>query len=158
MIKTITIGDVEVRMSNNIGWAMAYRSQFGHDIMPTIIPLVASVVDLVKGFLSASDDGEITVSQMLDLTEDESFYNALIHLSGFEVVDLINITWSLCKCADKSIDPPEVWIEQFEVFPVDELVPIVFELITSGIVSSKNLERLKSLREKVSLQPLNSTK
>lgn len=155
MIKTITIGDIDVKLSNNIGWTLNYRSQFGHDIMPTIIPLVASAIDLVKGIVSTAEDGTVSVEDLLSLTDDETFFNALVHLSGFEMVELINIMWALAKTADSSIDEPERWVAQFEVFPLDDIVPEVFNLITMGVVSSKNWERLKGLRAKLTIQPSN---
>lgn len=155
MIKTITIGDIDVKLSNNIGWAMVYRSQFGHDIMPTIIPLVASAIDLVKGIVSTAEDGTVSVEDLLSLTDDETFFNALVHLSGFEMVELINILWALAKTADNSIDEPERWVSQFDIFPLDDIVPEVFNLITMGVVSSKNWTRLKGLRAKLTIQPSN---
>lgn len=134
---------------------MVYRSQFGHDIMPTIIPLVASAIDLVKGVVSTAEDGTVSVEDLLSLTDDETFFNALVHLSGFEMVELVNIMWALAKTADNSIDEPERWVSQFDVFPLDDIVPEVFNLITMGVVSSKNWTRLKGLRTKLTIQPSN---
>lgn len=148
MEKTIKIGKVDVKLSNNIGWAMAYRSQFDHDIIPVIIPLLASGVDVIRALLDHVGDGkEIGIAEILEIMEGEEFVNALIHASGFESVEVINVTWALAKCADETIDPPEIWVKQFDVFPLDEIVPEVVKMIAKGVISSKNLKRLKSLRE-----------
>lgn len=147
MEKTIKIGDVDVKLSNNIGWAMAYRNQFDHDILPVIMPLLASGVDVIRALLDHVGEGkEIGIADLLEIMEGEEFMSALIHMSGFESVEVINITWSLAKCADDSIEDPERWVRQFDVFPLDEVLPEVLKMITKGVISSKNLERLKSLR------------
>ena len=52
MEKTIKIGDKEVRLNNNVGWAMTYRDQFGHDILQTLTPMFASALDVVGGIIS----------------------------------------------------------------------------------------------------------
>jgi len=47
MEKTINIGDKEVRLTNNVGWMMTYRDQFGSDIVMSLTPLIASGLDIV---------------------------------------------------------------------------------------------------------------
>ena len=54
LIKTINVGNKEVRLSNNIGWTIIYRDQFGHDIVSSLTPVMASMMDLVSGFLSGN--------------------------------------------------------------------------------------------------------
>lgn len=147
MEKTIKIGEIDVKLSNNIGWAMAYRNQFDHDILPVIMPLLASGVDVIRALLDhVGESKEIGIADLLEIMEGEEFMSALIHMSGFESVEVINITWALAKCADESIEAPERWVRQFDVFPLDEILPEVLKMITKGVISSKNWERLKSLR------------
>ena len=147
MEKTIKIGKTKVKLNNNIGWVRAYRSQFGHDILPTIMPIVATVLDLLGAFISAGA-GETTVSiaKLIEMADSDKMLDAVIHASGFEAVELVNITWALAKCADPDIDEPEEWEKQFESFPMDIVVPAVGKLIIDGVVSTKNLERLESLK------------
>ena len=51
MQKTIKIGDKEVILDNNIGWTMEYRNQEGKDIIPTLLPLMASMLDVFAGLI-----------------------------------------------------------------------------------------------------------
>ena len=153
MEKTVNIGNKEVRLNNNIGWAIDYRDQFGQDIIPTLLPMVAAAMDLVKGLLEEMDDVEnIQWQDVLKTLDGDTLLDAIVHLGGLEFTDFINITWAMAKCADRSIPEPRTWVRQFEVFPVDELAPVVFKLAFSGVVSSKNLTRLKQIRE--TLQPM----
>lgn len=153
MEKTVQIGNKEVRLSNNIGWAIDYRDQFGQDIIPTLLPMVAAALDLIKGLLEEVEDtNNLEWRYILKLIDGDTLFDALIHLGGLEFRDFINITWAMAKCADDSIPEPRTWVKEFEVFPVDELAPTVFDLIFKGVVSSKNLTRLKDVRK--NLQPM----
>lgn len=150
MEKTIKIGKKSVRLNNNVSWAIVYRDQFGRDIIPTIMPLFASALDIISGIINETgktDDIELT--DLAKLADGDSLLNAAIHLGGFEFTDLICITWALAKCADEDIPEPREWIEQFETFPVDVVAPEVFSLIFKGVVSSKNLKRLEDLKKRI---------
>ena len=157
MQKTIKIGDKEVILDNNIGWTMEYRNQEGKDIIPTLLPLIASILDLFAGVIKETGKAnDITIKDMLSVTDTDDMLNAIIHASGAEFVDLfINTTWALAKCADESIPEPRRWVKQFDTFPLDEIVPQVLGFILDGTVSRKNLERLKSIR--VAFQPIKKT-
>ena len=145
MIKTIEIGDKKVTLDNNIGWAIEYRDQFGRDIIPALMPVLISGIDIVKGLLSSLEDKkEIGVEELLEIAESDALVDALIHLSGLEFVDLINITWAMAKTADSGIPEPKYWVKGFSSFPTDIVAPEVVRLIVDGTVSSKNLERLRS--------------
>ena len=153
MEKTVQIGNKEVRLNNNIGWAIDYRDQFGQDIIPTLLPMVAAALDLIKGLLEEVEDtNNLEWRDILRLIDGDTLFDALIHLGGLEFRDFINITWAMAKCADDSIPEPRTWVKEFEVFPVDELAPTVFNLIFTGVVSSKNLTRLKDIKK--TLQPM----
>lgn len=150
MEKTIKIGKKSVKLNNNVSWAIVYRDQFGRDIIPTIMPLFASALDIISGIINETgktDDIELT--DLAKLADGDSLLNATIHLGGFEFTDLICITWALAKCADEDIPAPREWIEQFETFPVDVVAPEVFSLIFKGVVSSKNLKRLEDLKKRI---------
>ena len=150
MEKTIKIGNKSVKLNNNVSWAIVYRDQFGRDIIPTIMPLFASALDIISGIINETgktDDIELT--DLAKLADGDSLLNAAIHLGGFEFTDLICITWALAKCADEDIPAPREWIEQFETFPVDVVAPEVFSLIFKGVVSSKNLKRLENLKKRI---------
>ena len=147
MEKTIQIGNKDVRLNNNIGWTIDYRDQFGQDIIPTLLPMVAAALDLIKGLLEeAEDTSNLDWKDILKVIDGDTLIDALVHLGGLEFRDFINVTWAMAKCADESIPEPRTWVRQFETFPVDVIAPAVFELVYSGIVSSKNLKRLKGIR------------
>ena len=144
MEKTIRIGDKDVRLSNNFSWAIVYRDQFGHDIISTLMPMMAAALDVASGILSeASSDGKVDVTDLLKVLDGDKFLDAAIHLSGFEAVEFINITWAMAKAADDDVPDPITWLKEFETFPVDVIAPELAGLVLKGTMSSKNLEKLK---------------
>ncbi|MBQ6501186.1 MAG: hypothetical protein IJI87_07430 [Mogibacterium sp.] len=158
MEKTIKIGNNSVRLSNDIVWALNYRNQFGQDIIPTLMPALAAGIDIVSGLVNAGagEGDKVDVAKILKNIDGDYLTNAIIHMGGLELNDLINITWSLAKTADEAIPDPAEWVKTLgDGFKVDEVAPVVFELLVKGVVSSKNLKRLEVLKKK--LQPLSSS-
>ena len=152
MEKTIKIGDKKIRLNNATKWMLVYRKQFNRDILPTLMPLMASALDVFNGLLNETGLSEdVGAEDILKVLDGDTFIDALIHLGTFEVVDLIDITWSLAKTADEDIPDPETWVEDLDSFPLDVIIPAVFGLIFKGVISTKNLKRLEHLKKK--LQP-----
>lgn len=148
MESIIKIGDKDVRLNNRAGWTITYRDQFGHDIVPTLMPLFAGALDVVSGLIKETGKtGDVKFEDVLAITDGDALLNAFVHLSGFEFVEVLNITWAMAKEADDTIPEPRTWIRQFEEFPVDVVVPEVLSLAFKGMCSSKNLERLRKLKE-----------
>ena len=155
MEKIVRIGDVEVKLSNNVAWTMEYRDQFGKDILPAIMPLLASMIEGVSTVVAeASDSSELSTSSIAEAIEGRTM-DILLPMFQAEFVDLvINVTWAMAKAADENIEPPKKWIRQFDSFPLDVVGPVVFDMVLKGFVSSKNLKRLKKIGESLkTLQP-----
>ena len=158
MEKNIKIGKQEVKLNNNAAWTMEYRDQFGKDIIPAIMPVLASMIEGVSSLIVEAGTDEIRIDTLASALEGRSM-DILLPMFQVEFVDtIINVTWAMAKAADEDIDPPKKWIRQFETFPLDIVAPTVYELIFKGFVSSKNLKRLKNLGTSLkNLQPSHST-
>lgn len=153
MENTINIGSTPVKLNNNVGWVLAYRDQFGRDIIPSIMPLLAGILDVISGVIAETGKTkDVTAKDILAVVDGDRLMDAAIHFSGLEMSDFIHVVWALAKCADSDIPEPKEWIRQFDVFPLDVIVPEVVRLIGKGLVSSKNLKRLEMIKE--SLQPM----
>lgn len=151
MERTIKIDDKHsVRLNNNLAWMMIYREQTGKDVMADLYPVLDTVLALAWGVLQQMEGEKITLTGLKSV-DRETLEDVVATAAGFEMTTLIDITWALAKCADDDIEEPKVWIRQFEVFPLDTILPEVFNLILEGSLNSKNLKRLRQLRE--SLRP-----
>lgn len=157
MEKIIKIGKQEVRLNNNVAWTMEYRDQFGKDIVPVVMPMLAAMMEGLSTVIADAGD-EINVSSIANAIQGRAI-DIMLPMFQAEFVDLVvNVTWAMAKAADEGIAPPKQWVRQFEEFPLDVVGPAVFDLILKGFVSSKNLKRLKKISESVkTLQPSHST-
>ena len=143
MNKTIKISkDKELVISNNLAWAMIYKSQFGHDIVPDIMPIVSAITKLL-GELSKANGKD--VASVLKSLDGDSLQDALIELCALQFTDFINLTWAMAKANDDDIETPDKWVRQFDHFPIDVIAPAVFDLLLKGLVSSKNLKSLRAI-------------
>lgn len=154
MKKTITLENgQELVLDNNLGWLMEYQNQIGEDILPTLMPIILSISDLIGGLAEAGVDlNKMTVNNFAEILHSEAAMDAGVKLASFKTTDVINIIWAMAKAADDSIDEPRKWIRQFdEGFPMDIILPEAAKLVVKGVLSSKNQERLQENIKK--LQP-----
>lgn len=152
MEKVIKLGKIPVKLSNNVAWTMEYRDQFGKDVVQDHVPMIASIVETIAGVV-AENGTEIDVASVLGSIEGRVFDLMLPLMQTEFMSTIINITWAMAKAADEDIDPPKQWARQFDSFPVDVVAPVIYDMMLKCFVSSKNLTRLKNLRQKVNLQP-----
>lgn len=147
MEKTITIDGKDVKLNNNGGWALEYQEQFGKDILPVMLPLVASVAEMIASILAESGGEKASVRDIAEALQGRTM-EILLPMIQVEFVDMVYyVTWAMAKNADPDIPEPKRWIKQFDTFPLDEVVPEVYGLILKGYASSKNLKRLETIKE-----------
>lgn len=154
MEEIIKIGDKEVKLSNNIAWTMEYRDQFGKDVMESMMPIFSTLIEATSTIITESgESGEIDVRGIATAIQGRSF-ELTLPLTQLGLTDaVVNVVWAMAKAADETIDPPRKWVRQFDAFPLDEIVPEVGELMLKGFASSKNLERLRTMLERLKTQP-----
>lgn len=152
MVKTIKIDGKDVQLEGGVQWLLVYRNQFGRDIVPVLMPLAAGLLDVLAGIVrGAGDEETLDARQIIASIDGDTLFDAMAHMSGFELTEVINVTWSLAKAADPDLPEPEVWVRQFDNFPFDEIVPKVAQVIGRGAISSKKVRQLKGLLSR--LQP-----
>ena len=159
MEKTIVIDGKDVKLNNNGAWAIEYQDQFGKDILPILLPLVASIAEGLAAVLAETKD-DLSAKAIAEAIQGQTM-DILAPIYQAEVVDLVyNVTWALAKNADPEIPEPKRWIRQFDNFPLDVIVPEVYGIIIQGFTSSKNWTRLEKIKSDLAktLQPLQLTK
>lgn len=149
MRKTIELEGQAVEINSSLGWLFCYREQFGHDILPDLLPLL----DAALGALADIYDGEEEIN-VLEKINDETASRIVLALSSLEILTVANILWAMAKNAGETRNPNQ-WINDFEVFPFDVVVPETFKAIIESSVSSKNskrlLEKIPSLSRSIQL-------
>lgn len=121
MEKTITIytiekedgttEEVKAKFASRGSTPMRYNMQFGSDFF----------IDLMK----------------LEALEKLSQNPTYEELKGLNMDVIYNITWALAKTADPTIPEPLEWLDQFEQFPLMEIVPDINELIRHSLGTKK---------------------
>lgn len=146
MIKTINIDDSHsIELNCSMGWLLVYRNQFGKDILPELLPAVEAITELMVGMFQENNGMlELNPRKLLKNIENDSISDAFITLSGMEFTTLIQMVWAMAKNNNKDIKPVMEWINEFENFPLDVIVPEVIKAICESSVSTKNLKRLQS--------------
>ena len=132
MVKTIRIGERDVRFDTSLSWMFKYRTQFGHDPIDVLMPAVKAALPLVE-----IEEGKLTIAD-LDLLTD-----ILGELNFTEALQLI---WAVAANGDRDIDDPEVWYSRFELFPLDEVLAEVAPALFESCISTK---KYKALSEKL---------
>lgn len=156
MEKTVNLGEKKVKLNNSVGWTLIYRNQFGRDIVPSLMPILMSALDMVGGIINeAGSKNTLGLSEIAAVIGSDAYVDAMVHLSGIELTEILYIAWAMAKNADDTVEDPETWIKSLDTFPLDEMAPVLFNLIAKGFMSSKNLKRLQTMTE--SLKPSTST-
>ena len=115
MEKTITIDGKQVNFKSTGAAALRYKNQFGRDFF----------VDVTK---------QISLQKLANVN-NENFNPDDLDGADFEF--FFNAAWVFAKTADKSIPEPMEWLDQFNEFPIMELIPDLMELIERNMVAKK---------------------
>lgn len=114
MEKTLDIDGKKIRFKTNGATPLRYKAQFGKDYFKEILKLMplANVKGKKKDF-SIED------------------FNAL----DFDV--FFNIAWIMAKTADPTIPEPMEWLEQFDEFPMADVIPELQDMMAASFTTSK---------------------
>ncbi len=115
MEKTIVIDGKKVGFKTNGATPLRYKAQFGRDYFKEILKLAP----LEK--LMGKKKKAITVED-LDLLDFEVFYN---------------ISWVMAKTFDPTIPEPIEWLEQFDEYPIADIIPELQDMMASSFATSK---------------------
>jgi hypothetical protein len=114
MEKTIVIDGKKVRFKSNGATPLRYKAQFGKDYFKEIVKLAP---------LQSIQEGKVQISsEAIAALDFEVFYN---------------ISWILAKTAEPTIPEPLEWLEQFDEFPMAEIIPQLKDIMLSSFQSSK---------------------
>lgn len=148
MIRRIEFEGHSADIDTSAGWLFIYRSNFGHDILPDIMPIIESGLETIASLLNDSD-GELSIKTISEGFGNGMFNDFFIRMSGMEMVTVYQIFWAMAKKADKTIKPIDEYFDQFDVFPLDVIIPEVFSGIIESSISSKNVQSLLTKKEQI---------
>lgn len=120
MLKTLQFGDKDVTFSTSFAWTLIYKSQFGRDALPILIPIIREANSAKK----KADETELAMTFLEKL--------------GFSGV--VEIAWSSARLVDPSIPDPLTWVASFgdNFEPLDVISDLFPDLILSCFASKKS--------------------
>ena len=141
--------DCTLKLDASIGWLIKYREQFGHDILPDLLPLISAGIELAANTVSSIGTNTVDVKKVLEAIDKEAIQDLMMNIAMLESTTVLNIIWALnanyLKKKGQEVKPLDEWAEQFDSFPLDVILPKALKLIVESTVSSKNLKRLQNL-------------
>ena len=135
MEKTIKIDGKDIRFKAGASFARVFKSQFGYDILTTIMPLLSETLKNIDGLLVSGND--VQISQIGEVLEG---------VYSLELIDIQNIIWAMAKVADKEIPEPELWEEQFDEFPIFDIVKELMEIFIPSLITKKKFQSLTTMK------------
>lgn len=142
MKKIIKISDEQsFEINSSSGWLYTYQEQFGHDVLPVLLPAIEA---LLQAFADMVKDSKTdNMSDILKSADEETISNMFITLAGMQLTTVTNIVWAMAKNADDNIQNPKEWINSFDVFPWDIVIPQVLMATLESCVSKKKLNTIR---------------
>ena len=113
MEKILNIGGRQVPFKTSGAFLLRYKAQFGRD----------AIADIAKLNNVFDKKGKVKNLSALDL---EVFYN---------------MVWTMAKTADKTIPPPIEWLDSFDVFPLMDILPELYDMIISNFTTSVDIKK-----------------
>lgn len=122
MEKTISIDGKQVRLKSTAATVKRYKAQFRRNLFADMMGLGAIST------LTSSDGSQQPIdTSNLDLSKVD-----------FELV--YDLTWLFAKTADSSIPDPMTWLDEFEEFPIEDIMPDIMELVQVTMGAKKIIE------------------
>lgn len=154
MKRTINLENHPVEVDPSMGWLYIYQRQFGHDVLPDILPLaeatIAGMGDVFNAMVEAGNGSKsIAAEDALALMNSDNIVDMFIKMSGMELTTLLNIFWAMVKNGNPATPDVEKFVNSFDRLPLlDELAPALFYIIIDSSASSKNARSLLDRLEK----------
>lgn len=149
MKKQIEFENHSVEVDTSAGWLFVYRTHFGRDILPDIMPALESALTIAVDALRKINLDDITAENIARAMDQEMLEEMYSKMAGAELITIYQIFWATAKNADKKIPSVAEYFNQFDCFPVDEIIPQLFGSILDSSISSKNVTSLlTSLKER----------
>lgn len=121
MEKIIEICGRPVKFRCTAAFTLRYKAQFNRDAMIDLYKM-QDAVETEKSFIQNEDGQE----QCIEKNSIKDFSNINLEL-------FYNIIWMLAKTADQTIPNPLEWFDEFDEFPIAEVLPELMEMITQSM-------------------------
>ena len=129
--RTIQIDGKDVRLMSSAMLPRIYRAKFGRD-------LFKDFNDLEKDFKKNGSKKKVSEEDIPEETDGEENApeetGSMISVSNLEVFE--NIAYAMAWHADPATPDIEEWLEQFNIFSIYEVMPVIVSMWNSSMKTS----------------------
>ena len=125
MRKIVLVGDQEYELGTNGYTPIAYKQQFGKDYFQDLFSMLKNQ-SFMNELNKLETDKELTATDI-----DVSM------LSDFDMTFFNRLFWTFAKSANPQIKPYEQFFMEMEEFPLQDIAPILMEMINETMTSKK---------------------
>jgi len=138
MRKIVLVGDQEYELGTNGYTPIAYKQQFGKDYFQDLFSMLKNQ-SFMNELNKLEAEKELTETNMdISMLEefDMTFFNRLF--------------WTFAKSANPHIKPYEQFFMEMEVFPIQEVGPVLMEMLNASMTTKKHQMNQNQLAKKSS--------
>ena len=138
MRKIVLVGDQEYELGTNGYTPIAYKQQFGKDYFQDLFSMLKNQ-SFMNELNKLKTDKELTATDI-----DVSM------LSDFDMTFFNRLFWTFAKSANPHIKPYEQFFMEMEVFPIQEVGPVLMEMLNASMTTKKHQMNQNQLAKKSS--------
>ena len=138
MRKIVLVGDQEYELGTNGYTPIAYKQQFGKDYFQDLFSMLKNQ-SFMNELNKLEAEKELTATNIdISMLEefDMTFFNSLF--------------WTFAKSANPQIKPYEQFFMEMEIFPIQEVGPVLMEMLNASMTTKKHQMNQNQLAKKSS--------
>lgn len=138
MRKIVLVDDQEYELGTNGYTPIAYKQQFGKDYFQDLFSMLKNQ-SFMNELNKLETDKELTATN-IDISM----------LSDFDMTFFNRLFWTFAKSANPHIKPYEQFFMEMEVFPIQEVGPVLMEMLNASMTTKKHQMNQNQLAKKSS--------
>ena len=136
MRKIVLVGDQEYELGTNGYTPIAYKQQFGKDYFQDLFSMLKN-----QSFMNELNKLEAE-KELTAINIDISM------LEEFDMTFFNRLFWTFAKSANPHIKPYEQFFMEMEVFPIQEVGPVLMEMLNASMTTKKHQMNQNQLAKK----------
>ena len=138
MRKIVLVGDQEYELGTNGYTPIAYKQQFGKDYFQDLF-------SMLKNQSVMNELNKLEAEKELTATDID-----ISMLEEFDMTFFNRLFWTFAKSANPHIKPYEQFFMEMEVFPIQEVGPVLMEMLNASMTTKKHQMNQNQLVKKSS--------
>ena len=136
MRRSIKISNKRYELATNAYTPIAYKNEFGQDFFKDLLGLLKNKQLVAQ--LNKLEKGNDLVAESVDLSL----------LEDFDITFFYRLFWVFAKSGNPKIKPFDDFFMEMEVFPIQEVGPVLMEMLNASMTTKKHQMNQNQLAKK----------